>query len=73
VEALVARFRARSPFSLDGNVLMDNLRPGGALRWKLETASWKGREWYVVSRYLQGCSSRLCRLRINGLTPASKY
>jgi hypothetical protein len=26
----------------DGNVLMDNPRPGGALRWKVETAGWEG-------------------------------
>jgi hypothetical protein len=27
----------------------------------------------VVSRHLQGCNPRLCRLRINGLAPANKY
>jgi hypothetical protein len=26
-----------------GNELIDNLRPGGALRWKGEIASWEGR------------------------------
>jgi hypothetical protein len=30
-------------------------------------------EWYVESRRLQGCSIRLCRLRTDGLAPASKY
>jgi hypothetical protein len=30
-------------------------------------------EWYVKSWCLQGCSPRLCQLRTNGLTPASKY
>jgi hypothetical protein len=29
-----------------GNCWMDNLRLGGALRWKVETASWDG--WEVV-------------------------
>jgi hypothetical protein len=24
--------------------IMDKLRPGGALRWKVETAGWEGRE-----------------------------
>jgi hypothetical protein len=27
----------------------------------------------VESRHLQGCSSHLCRLRIEWLVPASKY
>jgi hypothetical protein len=31
------------------------------------------KECDVVSRHLQGCIPRLCRLRINGLAPASKY
>jgi hypothetical protein len=31
------------------------------------------RKWYVVSRHLQGCSPHLCRLRTDGLAPASKY
>jgi hypothetical protein len=30
-------------------------------------------EWYVKSRHLQGCGPRLCRLRTDGLAPASKY
>jgi hypothetical protein len=30
-------------------------------------------DWYVKSRYLQGCSPCLCRLRIDGLAPVSKY
>jgi hypothetical protein len=33
----------------------------------------KVREWYVESRHLQGCSPCLCRLRTDGLAPASKY
>jgi hypothetical protein len=33
----------------------------------------KGRESGMESRHLQGCSSRLCRLRTNGLAPVSKY
>jgi uncharacterized protein (DUF2147 family) len=36
------RFRVGSPFSSDGNELIDNLRPGGALRWKGEVADWEG-------------------------------
>jgi hypothetical protein len=39
----VVRFRAGSPFCSDGNELIDNLRLGGALRWKEETADWEGR------------------------------
>jgi hypothetical protein len=31
------RFRVCSLFSSAGNDWMDNLRPGGALRWKVET------------------------------------
>jgi hypothetical protein len=30
-------------------------------------------EWVMESRHLQGCSPRLCRLRTDGLAPASKY
>jgi hypothetical protein len=33
------RFRACSPFNSDGNDLIDNLRSGGALSWKLEDRS----------------------------------
>jgi hypothetical protein len=29
-------------------------------------------EWCAESQHLQGCSPRLCRLRTDGLTPASK-
>jgi hypothetical protein len=28
---------------------------------------------YLESRHLQDCSTRLCRLRVDGLAPASKY
>jgi hypothetical protein len=30
-------------------------------------------EWYVENWHLQGCSLHLCRLRTDGLAPASKY
>jgi hypothetical protein len=43
-----------------------NWRPEGALRCSGETAGWE-------SRHLQDCSPRLCRLKIDGLTPVSKY
>jgi hypothetical protein len=33
----------------------------------------KVREWYVESWHHQVCSPRLCRLRTDGLAPASKY
>jgi hypothetical protein len=59
-------------FSLVGGIGC-NWRSGGALRWKVETTDWKGREWYVESRHLQGCSPRLCRLRTDGLAPVRKY
>jgi hypothetical protein len=36
-------------------------------------SDWKGEECDVESRHLQGCSSRLCQLRTDGLTPVSKY
>jgi hypothetical protein len=37
------RFRAGSPFSSDGNELIENLRLGVDLRWKGETTGWKAR------------------------------
>jgi hypothetical protein len=37
------RFRVGSPFSSDGNELIDNLRPDGTLRWKEEAAGWECR------------------------------
>jgi hypothetical protein len=37
------RFRICSLFSSIYNYWMDNLRPGGALRFKVETIGWKGR------------------------------
>jgi hypothetical protein len=37
------RFRVWSPFTSDGNELIDNLRLGEALRWKGEIAGWAGR------------------------------
>jgi hypothetical protein len=40
---------------------------------KWRTVDWAGREWYVASRLLQGCSTRLCRLRTNALAPETKY
>jgi hypothetical protein len=33
----------------------------------------KGGESYVEIWHLEGCSPRLCQLRINGLVPTSKY
>jgi hypothetical protein len=44
-------------------------RIGG--NWR--TSVGKVGECDVASRHLQGCSPHLCRLRIDGLTPASKY
>jgi hypothetical protein len=38
------RFRVCSLFRSFGNDWMNNLRPGGALRWKVETIGWKGRK-----------------------------
>jgi hypothetical protein len=37
------RFRVYSFFSSVDNDWMDNLRPGGALRWKVKTICWEGR------------------------------
>jgi hypothetical protein len=37
------RVRVCSIFSSIGKCLMDNLRPGGVLRWKAETAGLEGR------------------------------
>jgi hypothetical protein len=48
-------------------------RPGGGLGGKWRPWVKKVGEWFMESRHLQGCSPRLCRLRINGLAPASKY
>jgi hypothetical protein len=50
-----------------------NWRPGGALGKKCRPSVGKVGEWFMESRHLQGCSLRLCRLRTNGLAPASKY
>jgi hypothetical protein len=50
-----------------------NWRPGDALRWKVETTGWEGWGVYVKIWHLQGCSLRLCQLRIDGLAPAKKY
>jgi hypothetical protein len=33
----------------------------------------KVEEWYMANWHLHGCSPRLCRLRTDGLAPASKY
>jgi hypothetical protein len=38
-----------------------------------ESSVAKGGECDVESWYLQGCSPRLCWLRIDGLAPVSKY
>jgi hypothetical protein len=40
-------------------------------KWRLLVE--KVGEWYVESRHLQGCNPCLCRLRTDGLAPASKY
>jgi hypothetical protein len=69
----LVRFRVCSISSSIGNYWIDILRPGGALRWKVETVVGKVREWYVESWHFQGCSPRLCRLRTNGLTHTIKY
>jgi hypothetical protein len=50
-----------------------NWRPGGALWEKWRQLVGKVEEWYMISRHLQSCSPRLCRLRIDGLAPVSKY
>jgi hypothetical protein len=56
---------------VDGTWL--NWRPGGALRGKWRQLAGNVGEWYVASWHLQGCSPHLCRLRTDGLAPASKY
>jgi hypothetical protein len=56
-----------------GNYWMDNLRSGGALRWKMKIVGCKGQEWYMTSRHLQGCSPHLCRLRTDGFALVSKF
>jgi hypothetical protein len=45
----------------------------GPLGGKWRQLVGKVREWYVASWHLQGCSPRLCRFRIDGLSPMSKY
>jgi hypothetical protein len=40
-------------------------------KWRLTVG--KVGEWYMASRYLQGCSPRLCGLMTDGLPPAGKY
>jgi hypothetical protein len=67
------RFGVCSLFRSFGNGGLDNLRFGRVLRWKVETAGWECREWYVESWHLQDSSPRLCQLRTDGLAIASKY
>jgi hypothetical protein len=51
-------------------ITWDRVEPlGGKGRQLVEKVG----EWHVKSRHLQGCSPRLCRLRIDGLAPVSKY
>jgi hypothetical protein len=45
----------------------------GPLGEKWRPSVGKVGEWYVKSRHLQGCSSRLCQLRTDGSAPTSKY
>jgi hypothetical protein len=45
----------------------------GPLGGKWRPSIVKVGEWYVESRHLQSGSPFLCRLRTDGLTPASKY
>jgi hypothetical protein len=67
------RFGVCSLFRSIGNGGLDNLRFGRVLRWKVETAGWECREWYMESCHLQDYSLRLCRLRTDELSIASKY
>jgi hypothetical protein len=67
------RFRICFLFSSIGNYWMDNLRPGGAIRGSVEHSKRKDMESAMaILRFLYG-SSRLCRLRTEGLVPVSKY
>jgi hypothetical protein len=52
---------------------MDNLRPGGAIRWKVldRRLGWSGSG--VGKLAPEGCSPHLCQLRTDGLAPVSKY
>jgi hypothetical protein len=45
----------------------------GSLGEKWRSSVEKFKEWYVVSRNLQGCSPCLCQLMTNGLASVSKY
>jgi hypothetical protein len=67
------RFGVCSLFRSIGNGGLDNLRFGRVLRWKVETAGWECREWYMESWHLQDYSPRLCRLRTDELAIANKY
>jgi hypothetical protein len=57
-------------------IVVNNLRSGGAIRGSVEPSEEKGGESDVAiprfSIFLCG-SSRLCRLRTEGLVPVSKY
>jgi uncharacterized membrane protein len=53
-------------------LIIDNLRPAGSLRCKVETAVGKVREWCVASWHLQGCSPHLS-VKDRWIGPMSKY
>jgi hypothetical protein len=55
-----------------GSWIMVKLETGRALRWKGKTVGWEGRGVVVESQHLQNCSTHLCQLRTDGLTPVSK-
>jgi hypothetical protein len=50
------RFKTCSISNSVGKCCVDNQRPGGAFRGKGRQLVGKVREWYVESRYLQGCN-----------------
>jgi hypothetical protein len=60
--------------SLELMLRLDNLRPGGTLRWKVEDRQLERSGcvmWQVGTS--KDVAPRLCRLRTDGLAPASKY
>jgi hypothetical protein len=58
------------PLEMFGWITRDRAGPLGG---KCRTIGWEGQGVVLADRHLQGCIPRLCRLRTDGLAPASKY
>jgi hypothetical protein len=68
--AAISSLNSKPWFSIGLWITWDRAGPLGG-KWRPYVG--KIGEWYVESRHLQGYRPRLCRLRTDGLAPASKY